>query len=153
MIIIIEGPDGSGKTRLAEQLSKQTGYKIRHRSKPETEEERTKMMDDYLVDIRSNKNIIWDRSFYSEMVYGNVMRDKSYINWTQMLQLETELANVGAIIIHCTADILKLWDRCKSRGEDYIKDIDKLEAIRDGFEELLTKRPHNIPVVNYKVYE
>ena len=39
MIIIIEGPDGSGKTTLANQLSKQTGYKIIHRVQPKSEEE------------------------------------------------------------------------------------------------------------------
>ena len=40
MIIIIEGPDGSGKTTLANQLSKQAGYKVIHRVQPKTEEEK-----------------------------------------------------------------------------------------------------------------
>ena len=40
MILIIEGPDGAGKTTLAEQISGQTGWPIEHRSKPETPEEK-----------------------------------------------------------------------------------------------------------------
>ena len=45
MIVIIEGPDGSGKTTLANQLSKQTGYKIIHRVQPKSEEEKAIMKD------------------------------------------------------------------------------------------------------------
>ena len=151
MIIIIEGPDGSGKTKLAKQLQTQTGYELKHRSKPKTDEERLNMLQHYMEDIKIGKNMIWDRGFYSEMVYGKVMRDKSYISLEEMKQLEAELAKTGGIIIHCTDDILKLWSRCTSRGEDYIKDVDVLEAIRDEFEKLFNKQSHLIPVVNYKI--
>ena len=48
MIIIIEGPDGSGKTTLAEKLSRQTKYPIIHRSQPKTDEEKKLMMGEYL---------------------------------------------------------------------------------------------------------
>jgi thymidylate kinase len=51
MIVIIEGPDGSGKTTLANQLSRQTGYKIIHRTRPKSEEEKAIMMDEYLQTI------------------------------------------------------------------------------------------------------
>ena len=37
MIIIIEGPDGSGKTTLAEKLSRQTKYPILHRTQPKSD--------------------------------------------------------------------------------------------------------------------
>ena len=61
MIIIIEGPDGSGKTTLAEKLSRQTKYPIIHRSQPKTDEEKKLMMGEYLQTIRSGKNMIFDR--------------------------------------------------------------------------------------------
>ena len=37
MIFILEGPDGSGKTTLANQLSKQTGFKVIHKVQPKTD--------------------------------------------------------------------------------------------------------------------
>ena len=43
MIIIIEGPDGAGKTTLAEQISRQTKYPIIHRTKPKNEEEKNQI--------------------------------------------------------------------------------------------------------------
>ena len=92
MIIIIEGPDGSGKTTLAEKLSRQTKYPIIHRSQPKTDEEKKTMMGEYLQTIRSGKNMIFDRCWYSEMAYGPVMRDVSVISYPEMYELEEQLA-------------------------------------------------------------
>lgn len=152
MIIIIEGPDGSGKTTLANQLSRQTGYKIIHRTRPKTEEEKAIMMDEYLGIIRSRENIIFDRSWYSEMVYGPVMRDASVISYSQMYDLERRLMKVGAMIIYCTDAKPVLWARCQERGEDYILDRTTFDSICDGFDALFAS-PHLIPVMTYKCPE
>jgi thymidylate kinase len=149
MIIIIEGPDGSGKTTLANQLSKQTGYKIIHRVQPKTEEEKAIMMGEYLQTIRSGKNMIFDRCWYSEMVYGPVMRDASVIGYPQMYDLERQLSKAGAMIIYCTDSKAALWSRCQDRGEDYIVDRTTFDKICDGFDQLFAA-PHYIPVVTYK---
>jgi hypothetical protein len=85
------------------------------------------------------------------MVYGDIMRDKSYISVKQMYTLELMLTKIGAIIIHCTDDTLKLWARCNERGEDYVKDIETLETIRHSFEYLMHHTIHVIPVVKYVI--
>lgn len=148
MILIIEGPDGSGKTTLAEQLSKQTGYPIVHRSQPKTDEEKKRMMGQYIQDIKAGKNVIWDRCWYSEMCYGPVMRDASVITYPQMYELEAMLAKTGAMIIYCTGPKAALWTRCQKRGEDYITSRDDFNAICDKFDEVMNV-PHYIPVVRY----
>ena len=51
MVIIIEGPDGAGKTTLAEQLSRQTGYTIVHMSQPKTEEEKENTLKEIIKTI------------------------------------------------------------------------------------------------------
>ena len=149
MIIIIEGPDGSGKTTLANQLSKQTGYKIIHRTRPKTEEEKAIMMDEYLRIIRSGESIIFDRCWYSEMIYGPVMRNASAISYPQMYDLERWLMEVGAIIIYCTDAKQALWARCQERGEDYIVDKTTFNSICDGYDALFAL-PHLIPIMTYK---
>lgn len=151
MLIIIEGPDGSGKTTLANYLSESMGFPIVHRSTPKTQEEKDTMMKSYEDDIASGKNIIWDRCFYSEMVYGPIKRDQSYIDLMGMLSLEIKLQSVGAMIVYCTDDTLKLWERCKARGETYVKDIDELAAIVDGYDKLMLHTKHLIPMVRYYV--
>lgn len=152
MIIILEGPDGSGKTTLANQLSRQTGYPIVHRVKPETEEEKQQMLDEYVKAIRTNKNIIFDRCWYSEMAYGPVMRDKTYISYPGMYELERRLSRVGALLIYCTGSKTMLWDRCKQRGEEYITAWENFSAICDNFDTIMTV-PHLIPVVRYEYKE
>ena len=152
MIIILEGPDGAGKTTLAEKLKKQTGYMYLRRAQPKTEEEKQRMMEEYVQVIKSGKNCIFDRCWYSEMVYGPVMRDDSVITYPQMYQLERLLTKHGAIVIYCTATKETLWKRCQSRGEDYITDIDTFSKICDGYETLMLDVPHHVPVTTY-VYQ
>lgn len=150
MIIIIEGPDGAGKTMLANKLADQTGYALIHRTQPKNDEDKKRMMDEYLDVINSGKNCIFDRSWYSEMVYGPIMRDASVITYPQMYELELKLAKRGALIIYCTASKSALWKRCTSRGEDYITTFETFENICDGFEQLMLHVPHVVPVVTYE---
>lgn len=150
MIIILEGPDGSGKSTLAEQLSRQTGYQLLHRTQPKNEEDKKRMMEEYIQVLRAGKNCIMDRAWYSEMVYGPVMRDASVITYPQMYELEKLAAKYGAIIIHCTAPEATLWKRCLKRGEDYITKRETFHEICQGFNQLMHDVPHLIPVVSYE---
>lgn len=150
MIIIIEGPDGAGKSTLANKIKDQTGYMIMHRSQPKTEEDKKRMMDEYVQVIKAGKNCIFDRCWYSEMVYGPVMRDASVISYPQMYELERLLAKNGALIIHCTAPEQTLWRRCLRRGEDYITERETFSKICNGFDTLMYDVPHYIPVLTYE---
>lgn len=150
MIFILEGPDGAGKTMLANKLQEQTGYMLLHRSQPKTEEDKKRMMDEYMQVLKSGKNCIMDRCWYSEMVYGPVMRDASVISYPQMYALEKQLAQVGGLIIYCTGSLKTLWKRCQSRGEDYIVDAVKYAEIYRGYEDLMKSVPHLAPVVTYE---
>lgn len=152
MILIIEGPDGSGKSILAQQLSRQTGYPIIHRSQPKTEEEKKHMMAEYLLTIKERKNVIFDRCWYSEMAYGPVMRDDSVISYPEMYALERMLAKNGAMIIYCTGSEPALWMRCTKRGEDYITSRDDFKAIYSNYEDIMNA-PHYVPVVKYEYKE
>ena len=148
MIIIIEGPDGSGKTTLAKQLSQQTGWSIVHRSQPKSEEEKAQMMQGYIDALKMGKNMIFDRCWYSEMAYGPTMRDESVISYPQMYALEALAAKHGALIIYCTDKPDTLWRRCQKRGEDYIIHKADFIDICEAFEEIMSV-PHRIPVVKY----
>lgn len=150
MIIILEGPDGSGKSTLAEKLRRQTGYALLHRSQPKSEEDKARMMNEYMQVIKSGKNCIFDRAWYSEMVYGPVMRDASAIDYPMMYDLEKQLTHCGGIIVHCTGPLKTLWKRCTMRGEDYIVDKDKYEAIYTGYGQLMHDVPHFVPVLTYE---
>lgn len=148
MIFILEGPDGSGKSTLAKKLSEQTGYSVVHMSAPTTEQEKAEMYNMYRQAVLESFDVIFDRSWYSEMVYGPVMRGASCISFEDMYQLELLLCHKGALIIHCTDRLDTLWERCKTRGEDYVTNIETYKAIYNGYERLMGY-PHLVPIVKY----
>jgi thymidylate kinase len=150
MIYILEGNEGTGKTTLAEYLSKITGFEIKHRSNPKSEQERVEMYKSYYDDIMSSNNIIWDRAFYSEMVYGPIKRDQSYINVAQMHEFETMLAKKGALLIYCMAHAGTSFKRAERRGESYVTSYEEHKLINAEYEHLMSM-PHSIPIVKYEV--
>ncbi len=77
--IIIEGPEGSGKTTATKLLIEKFGYNYYHDGPPDLEQ-----IDDnniglyYTLILESFKEPwIWDRSIIGELVYGPVFRGKS----------------------------------------------------------------------------
>ena len=145
MIIIIEGPDGAGKTTQALRLSSQLRLPIRHRSRPKDEKEKARMMAEYKNAISSGRSEIWDRAWYSEMVYGPIMRDASVISHEQMYELEDSLPE-GSYILYCTGAPVELWERSQIRGEKYITSFDDFCAIHQAYEELMLQTIHTVQV-------
>lgn len=150
MIYILEGPDGGGKTTLAEKLSAMTRIKITHFSYPRDEEEKARMLIMYQDLLKSVSNAIIDRCWYSDMAYGPVMRGAATITYPQMYELERMAANKGAMIIYCTDSKTALWTRATHRGEDYMTSREQFNQVCDNYEELF-RMPHLIPVVRYTI--
>jgi polyphosphate kinase 2 (PPK2 family) len=117
-------------------------------SYPKTDEERQQMLQQYIDEIDRGRNMIFDRCWYSEMVYGPVMRDGSVISYPNMYELEAKLAKRGAMIIYCTDKPATLWRRAVQRGEDFVKEFGTFTKIYDGFEAVMNV-PHLVPVVKY----
>lgn len=154
MIIIIEGPDGAGKTMLAYKLLDAIpGSELRHFGAPTTVEEAYNYYKVYarlLAEHNKNKTIILDRCWYSDMVYGPVMRGTQEMTQEHADMLAgMVVASGGGMIIYCTAKPQTLWSRCKQRGETYIDSYDKLTAIHDRYAEVMQLCVRYLPVVRY----
>lgn len=150
MFIILVGPDGAGKSTLAKQLAEQTGFEIIAMDKPKTEEEKNDMCNNYCQMILHKNNVIFDRFAYCEKIYGPIFRGGSALTNEDLYHIESLLAGKGAIIIHCTASVKTLWERCKERGENYVTDPYTLAHIVDEYHMMFAK-PRLIPVVKYHV--
>lgn len=153
MILIFEGPDGSGKSTLAKKLAEQSGWEYRAFSYPRNEHEKRTMFEMYSEVIYSNTgNLIMDRSWYSEMVYGPLMRGDDTISYGQMMELEQMIHKQGGgVIIHCDATAGVLFERLNNRGEDYIDvSMPTIESIKYAYEALFHENEHILPVVRYE---
>lgn len=118
MIIIFEGPDGSGKTTLARatvdllaqaDLDRPALYV--HASAPERHP-----LVEYTSPIRPGRNYVIDRWHLGEMIYGPAYRGKAGLTKEQFWAVEQYLYDMGAILIHCNGPADVLARRIRVRG-------------------------------------
>ncbi len=69
--IVVCGIDGAGKSTLAKSLYDFGKYQIQHYSKPT---ENFKFYENYMYNLKTSINTIFDRFFLSEIVYNKVLR-------------------------------------------------------------------------------
>lgn len=153
MIIILEGPDGAGKTTLANKLCKSIpGSTLLHYGAPTDAVAAENYWQVYAEDILKASTasvLIMDRSWYTDMVYGPVLRGSLEMTATKCKMLEAlVLANGGGLVIYCTSSPKVLWSRVMRRGDPLIKDTETLRALYDGYEALF-KEGVTLPVVKY----
>lgn len=120
MMIIIEGIDGTGKTTLKDKLLSR-GFRSLHFDYDVSSQS---IFDKYDRIIQScDDEIVLDRSFISEVAYGNAVRSGSRITPNQLDELAYKCAKKGTIIVylHAPKEILS------SRRIDDAKDANLLE--------------------------
>lgn len=98
-IIIIDGPDGVGKTTLAKNLQKTfniTSFIHLTKDDPRTFE--------FYKNMLFKKDAIFDRSFMSELIYSAVFERKPALTVDEFKELHNIAKVNGAIIIICVAN-------------------------------------------------
>lgn len=142
MIIIVEGPDGAGKTTLVNELLKShPGSTSKHFSNPKSKEEALNYWKVYAEAVEATdptKVTIFDRCWYSDMVYGPLFRGELEMDARHARMLDA-LAQMhgGCFLIYCTAPINVLWARCVKRGEEFVLDKHKLAAVSSSYDDVL----------------
>lgn len=139
MLIIVEGPDGAGKTSAVKSLaSAYSDSLVYHFGAPVPGEDQFMRYAKPIIDFGSKLLLIYDRSWYSEFVYGPIMRNGSEISIDQCKILEQLVRiNGGGHVLYLTSDIKTLWRRCTKRGETYIQSREVLEQVRDRYEAVM----------------
>lgn len=133
-LIILDGPDCSGKTTLANALRDQLGANVVHRTWSEDLE---KQMDRYLMDpiniYRKDDLLVIDRWALSEWIYSDVYRNGTQWKGFHRLAFE-KLRQLNAINVVCVPDdfneyLFKYRSEFESRDEMYDFDENKLFKI------------------------
>lgn len=152
MIYIIDGPDGAGKSTLAQQIhAASPGSEIKHFGAPATPEEAENYWQVYMAALYNAQDhtIIFDRSWYSDMVYGPIMRNREEMTQMHKECLEHAVRSMGGgLVIYCTGVHRKLWSRCVQRGETYIPNADVHNDICKKYNDVM----HSIKLLPVVVY-
>lgn len=121
MLIILEGPDGAGKSTLAREIESEIGAMVLHRGPP-TEHP----LDEYETPLfpyrpREDIHIVCDRWHVGEWVYPRVLGRKSQADKAMWRHLELFLAARGALIIYLMPGLDVLRRRLHRDGDWLIK--------------------------------
>lgn len=133
--IILEGCDCSGKSRLAKKLQQITGYEIVQGSSFEIAKLGTDAMYEHMVELLDRKDIIIDRFYLSNYVYGNLFNYPT-MNDEQFEHLAVLTEKQKALTVYVTANVQTLKGRMAHRGDDMIK-AESIEAILQKYDEAL----------------
>lgn len=129
-IIVLEGCDCVGKTTFAKMLSDKTGYGIVRGSSFEISQLGAEGMFERMMSILDCNNIIVDRFFYSNLVYGRLY-NYPMMTREQYEQL-TEKLNKKAVVLYLHASQKVIAERMQNRGDDMIK-VSEIGDILEGY--------------------
>jgi thymidylate kinase len=156
MILLLEGPDGAGKTTLSEKLRQHfSDNKMVHIVKhgPYKDVSPEHLCRIYFRGMSPaltfDDHVIMDRSWISEPIYGNVYRGgANRIDLPRRRMLERAALSRGGIVIHCQPTFEACAKAFESRPEEeYLDNVKQLKEVYDEYEALplLT----SLPVVHY----
>jgi len=128
---LLEGPDGGGKTALAEFLAAR--YDL-HRIKNGAPKPDENLVRTYLAQL--NENTVIDRAWPSEMIYAPLMKRRRLVSLHDDSALFGELKRVGGRMVICLppfGDCERAW---KGREGELFQDRKILESAWDAYADL-----------------
>jgi thymidylate kinase len=130
--VVVEGPDGSGKTTLIRRLRNKYHWPVCHVVQPGNPDIKQ------MLGLIEHSPLIFDRFHWSPVTYGATLRDGPELTRYDLWALEGALANQGCINIYCCTDqrtMLKnnkaaeqLWEETKQK-----EPMGRLTASYDDF--------------------
>ena len=115
MIIILEGPDGGGKTTLAKELAELAGFEYQHQGPYDGED--TVVAQTLRKIYNAPRPVVFDRLHVGERIYGPVLRKRDLLGSTGQRAVERVLGGMRTILVLVrtgTDDMLEQWRQRKS---------------------------------------
>lgn len=141
-VIIVEGPDGCGKSVLATDLARRRGALLtRHGPYPgDGARVWLRYLEAMLPAYADVADVVLDRSWLSEPIYGAAYRGgTNRISVAARRALERVALGRDAAVVMCRVPKLRCFEnfrRRKAEGGEYLDDVKQLNAVYDGYKRL-----------------
>lgn len=134
-IIIIDGPDCTGKTTLAAKLSKEHGLPFVHLGYKKDFDEFCKQFSDVMERVENGESFIVDRFILSNIIYAIIFQNGKTVPFVE--KCINVLRNP---VVHCVlalpADIDKWYDRFKrtqTERDELYTDEEKMKTVYHAY--------------------
>jgi hypothetical protein len=142
-VIVLEGCDGTGKTTRAAELADRHGYRVIHSCRVD---DPGGLADAYRAVLRRPGMLALDRSFVSELVYGQLRDGPSRLTGRQAAELAFALADRGGILVHLTAHPKALAWRLRAR-DGYAPTLDRLRVLLATYRDVFRALDGTAPIL------
>lgn len=140
--IIIEGLDGTGKSTLSAYLE-QKGYTSLHCEYSNREKNVFKKYKHLLL---TASNLVFDRSFISEIVYGSILRGSIRIRSEEIIELLSICSNNNYILIYLYASKAELLKRVNNSA-DYNLLLKYYDLLSNEYQKVINRIKAHIRVI------
>jgi len=157
MFLIFEGPDCGGKSTLIEAIAQTDSWAKVHHG-PYLDLDADHLMGKYIQAMniaRNGANLLMDRSWLSEPIYGKVFRDgKNRLNEFYTEILESTAASLDARIVLC----IPPWQTVKYRwlerkgvdsDAEYLDRVEQLKKVYDAYDDLFFTLDTCLPIIRH----
>lgn len=144
--IILEGPDGAGKTTLAKE-ARHLEY-IHFGPPPKGKNSAWRQYYALLEDLWDNPRpggVILDRFIYGELIYGPILRGGTDLTWAHVRMLERIIMGMSGLLVVCLPpwdEVLRNWGLSK---DELINRSDTLFEVYTWYQNLLKDQRRMIP--------
>lgn len=146
-VVVIEGPDGAGKTTLARE-AQHLEY-IHFGPPPKWKNGAWLQYFDLLKDLWENPRpdgVVIDRFIYGELIYGPILRGGTDLTWAHVRMLERVLMGLSAQLVVCIPPWQIVWDNWqKNLADELIQDEDQMFQVYTFYQDLLKDKNRMIP--------
>jgi hypothetical protein len=149
-VLIFEGPDGAGKSTLAEAVAARLDYAVVHHGPYPEVTEGADLFDRYLDSmmpaIRGRCGVVLDRCWISEIPYGLAFRDgRDRLGTTLRARLEALAWVVDARIVLCLPPWRHVLANFEMRkGKEYLPDAARLRTVYDWYLDKMDADPEDV---------
>jgi len=142
-VVVFEGCDGTGKSTLAELLGARRGYTIIRSGRLDDGDD---LAERYRAVLEQPGNLVLDRSFVTELVYGPLRTGRSRLDPDQAAGLAFALADRGGVLVHLTAHPKALAWRLRVR-DGRSPPLEWLRAVVRSYRDVFAALAGTAPIV------
>lgn len=160
-MVIIEGPDHSGKSTLIQHILEEFGNQVElspashqgpHRNRPAFRDPlavHERVYGAILNELASQGKVqIHDRLFFSELVYGEVLRGGSTFSWAESVHVNRLLTAISPPIVFCLPPLEVITN--KIYGATHMEGVtDNITKIYEAYVALSALRNPRVTLYDY----